>query len=507
MKRMRDWNRRLSARVTLVVAGSFLGCAPSLFERESQLAKQAELRDDAAGALEHWAVACRADPSNKPACQNEEAWAAKLRTRSLTAAQTPCTTGEIERCMASLRDLLRLRRDEPAARGLLRTGATAKRQQCVDRERTGSLDSTMERVLCMNASARAFEESGHRDLLLEERRHAAAQLVAGASGAPPASYVLLRTARCLAPEIEGGRASVAAAAFLSQASLPIFVSAVSADANAGREIPKSALGSLCAATAKQLGESVHCVASADGVAQDLSLKVLLTLGRVAHAKSPEYLVAKYVSGTERVANPERAPAERALDRAKRSFDTIEVEARDRQVRCQQSKMRDACDGYNAIQSTYNARQDEYIRAKKQLADTPPYFDQDVVETVPYTVWHHRFSVPYTIVTTTAAGEYTNVTGVLSRESKEQPGIAPAKIPAIPLVTPTDEEFDAELIVEGARAAAVALRRAVATRAVCSDKSWSFDGPDLGCRSTAQLYLTGHLPDANTIFPTLTCGGK
>lgn len=498
---------RHAQRVVAVFVGALplLGaCAPSLFERESQMAKQAELRDDAAGALDHWARACRAEPTNQPACQNEQAWAGKLRARSVAAAKTPCDSGDVDLCVATLRDLARLRPGDPSAAEMMRTGALRRRQQCVEKETVGHLDSTMDRVLCMNKNAPAFVEAGQRDALLEERRHAAAQLVAAATGAPAASYVLLRTARCLAPEIEAGRASTVARAFLAEASLPVVVTA---ESTSGREIPKNVLANLCYLTAKEIGESIHCSDSTAGISPDLTIRASLTLGRVAHSKSPEQLVAKYVSGTERVVNPDRAPAERALDRAKRSFDAIELEARDRQTRCQTSKMRDACDGYNAIQSTYNARQDEYLKAKRQLADTPAYFDRDVVETVPYTVWHHLFSVPYTVATSSGAGEQANAHGVFRRESAEQPGIAPAGVRAIPLVMPTDEDFDAEVLREASHAASALLRRAIASRAVCMDKPWSFDGPDLGCRATAQLYVTGHLPDTNAIFPSLACASK
>ena len=476
-------------------------CAPSLFEREAMMAKQAELRDDAAAALEHWAIACRADPTHKDACQSEQSWAAKLRTRSVSSATIPCNAGDLEHCVAVLRDLVRLRPGDVRALELMRLAALAKRAECGNKEVPGKLDSVMERVACIQGTSAAFKEAGQKEIVLEEQRHAAAQLVSASSVAPAASYVLLRTAQCLSPAVEAGRAKVAAAAFLAQAALPVLVAA---DSNGGREIPKAALGTLCGAMAREVGEGVRCAATAEDVARDLSLKVSLNLGRVTHAKSPEAAVAKYVSGTERVTNPERGPAERALDRAKRSFDAIEFEARDRQLRCQQSKMRDACDGYNAIQSTYNARQDEYIRAKKHLAETPAYFDRDVVESVPYTVWHHRFSVPYTIVTTTGTGESANASGVFVRESKEQPGIAAAGVRAIPLISPTDEEFDAEIVAQASRAGAPILRRAIATRASCADRSWSLDGPDLGCRSTSQLYLTGRMPELKAIFPRLSC---
>lgn len=498
---LRQASHKLGSLLVFAAAGGVFGCAPSLFAREATMAKQAEARDDAAGALEHWAKACLADPTEKEACQKESVWAEKLRTRSLKAAKAPCTTGDLEACIAALRDLGRLRPGETEAAALRKTAAVARRQACADLEKPASLDSVLERASCVYKNADLLNEAGQRDLVLEERRHAAAQLVASASGAPAASYVLLQTAHCLSPEVERGKALGVAASFLGEAALPLFATAESVG---GREIPQATLSSTCASVTAEVGQSVRCVDSPSAVAPDLTLKVSLTLGRVSHTKIAESLVAKYVSGTERVVNPDRAPAERELDRAKRSFDAIEVEARDRQTRCQQSKIRGACDGYNSIQSTYNTRQDEYVRAKSRLDNTPPYFDRDVVETVPYTVWHHRFSVPYTVVASTAAGVRANDQGVLVRESKEQPGIAPAGVRPIALVTPTDEEFDVEISRVAARVVGVELRRAVATRAVCLGKPWSFDSADLACRSTSELYATGRLPDPRAFLRWLTC---
>lgn len=480
---------------------SLLACAPSLFARESEMAKQAELRDDAAASTEHWGLACRAEPTNKYACDRERGWADKLRTRSLAAAKAPCAAGDLGRCLAALRDLGRLRPSDASAAELRRTAASVKRQGCIVLEKEGSLDSVLQRASCMYLSAAQFDEAGARELVLEERRHAAAQLVAASSGAPAASYVLLRTAQCLSPEVENGKARASATAFLAQASLPIFTKT---EVSPPRNISPAGAGSVCDALARAIGDSVHCAPSAEGVPLDLTATVSIHVGDVQHTTSAEYRVAKYVSGTERVPNPERPSAERELDRAKRSFDTIEVEARDRQVRCQQSKMRDACDGYNAIQSTYNTRQEEYTRSKKRLEDTPPVIERDVVESVPYTVTHHLFAVPYTVSGTAAGSSNVSTHGLLSRKRVEQPGVAPAGVRAIPLVVPTAEEFDAEVVNVSADVVAPHLRKAIATRAVCATKSWSFDGSDLGCRATAELYLTGRLPDPRSFLHWLTC---
>jgi hypothetical protein len=472
-----------------------LACGPSFHDQQVMNAKQAQGRGDTVNAAASWDAACRAEPDDKESCRAAAAAADQVRTTSVQTATPACEQGDMDGCASALRDIRRLRPQDASVKAVLLTGMVAYRKKCEALENAGSLDSTLGRLNCVMQKARTVDDATYQTMVQEERDHAALVFATAAPARPPgASYTLLRTAQCLSRRIEPGtRTQAAAAAFVGASAQPIVVRV----RNAGSVALSGDTLAPCNYVQTALGPRARCGDPAlPTTFPDFTLDISVSLGRVAHRVTEEVRVARYQSGVEVVPNPERRSAEMEAHRAERSFESVEQETMDRKAACDRSRRPADCDRYNASVPVYNRRIQERDEARRRLAQTPISFEQPIFASAQYTVRHHTWATPFTIDGRSLAGEALRDAGTFTREDSENPSVLAAGIHEDPLATPTMEDFDRALRAAVVGSAKTALQRAFERRALCADKSWSLDSPDLECRAVSELYLKGPLPAPN-----------
>jgi hypothetical protein len=270
-----------------------------------------------------------------------------------------------------------------------------------------------------------------------ESRHAIAKRFVDASpSAPPgASYAMLHTASCLQKSLGPDTDGIARETLIAAAATPIAVNV----RDNGPTPLSSNITNLCAAVAQAMGARAQCGIRTDKV---VSFDVTVSLGATTDAVAEELRVARYVAGTERVPNPDYAPAERELVRTRSSFEQIDREQRQNEAQCAAAPVatkRSACAQRDATVGEHTRRQQAYQNAQSRLQNTPSTIEREIIKEVAYTVRHHTWSTRWTY----ESAQGSRQGNIVFRDS-EHPAVPVAGVPADPLRAPSREAIEGQL---------------------------------------------------------------
>jgi hypothetical protein len=486
---------RLPAFVALASAAALLaGCPPTPYDIALKNAKDAQQRGDVAMAALEYHKACQLKPKETETCNQAKATFAQLKQQKMPIAQPACDAGDVDACVGALTPITAVHADDPDADRLWGQGFAVYMARCKTFDKATSLDAGVATLKCLHHGVDVAKRQSPD--VATTRALVAKRFYDSASGKPAgATYAMLKTAACLQRSMYSAGDAVASDALIAAAATPIVVRVQSV----GQMplLPESV--ELCGAIARELGPRAQCGIQGDA---PLAWNVRASLGTTRHTVADEMRVARYVAGTETITNPERAPAQRDMERAQQAFNDIERDKLAREAKCNSNRQdKAACDNYNAVVPVYNRRLEELNHAKDKLSRTPPTLQRDIVKEVPYTVKHHVWQTPWSFEGEPAGRDQ----GVFEQRDSESPGVAPANVPPDPLVVPTREQIDAELRRRLVAAGKARFEPEFAARvATCAGLPWVFDDPKTDCRVIAE-FLRGSQPPSPTLWlPGIPC---
>lgn len=487
--------RPLSALVATALFGALLcGCPPTPYDIALKNAKDAQQRGDVATAALEYFKACQLKPKEAETCNQATATYGQLKQKQLPIAQPACEAGDVDACVGALAPIVAVHADDADAERLGAQGFAVYMARCKTLDKPASFDAGVATLKCLHHGVDVARRQSAD--VATARALVAKRFYEGASGKPAGlTYAMLKTAACLQRSMYAAGDVVAGDALIAAAATPLVVKVQSV----GQVPLLPETVELCPAVARELGPRAQCGIQGEA---PLSWNVRVSLGATRHTIAEEMRVARYVAGTETVTNPERAPAQRDYERAQKAFNDIERDKLSREAACNSNKQdKTACDNYNAVVPVYNRRLDELNAAKQKLAQTPATIQRDIVKEVPYTVKHHAWQTPWSF-----EGEPTGRDGgSFDMRDDESPGVAPANVPADPLLTPTREQIELELrkrLIAGARAR---FEPEFAARVqTCAGIPWVFDDPRTDCRVIAEFQRGGQPPSPTVWLPGIPC---
>jgi len=489
MSRPASVRPRLVAAVPLALL--LVGCAKSPYDLALDEAQAALKAGDVARAALNFHRACTLKPGEQETCTQAKQTFADLKARRLPPATQACATPDIDACHQQIGDVLAVQGADPDGVRLVTQGLDTHATACKAQD-TGPFMAALGALKCMQHGA---DVTKRISAVYVASRHATAKrfLEASPSALPGASYALLHTASCLQKSLGAETDAIARETLIAAAATPI---AVNVRDNGPTPLSPN-ITNLCGAVAQAMGVRAQCGIRTDKV---VSFDVAVSLGRTVDNVTEELRVARYVAGTERVPNPDYAPAERELVRTRSSFEQIDREQRQNEANCAAAPVatkRTACAARDATVGEHTRRQQAFQNAQSRVQNTPPTIDREIIKEVSFTVRHHTWSTAWSYESPQGSRQGT----IVFRDS-EHPAVPVANVPADPLAAPSREIIEGQLRPALLAAAQARFEPEFQGKvARCAQAPFNFDdGPTLDCRVVAEFLGRGSPPAPEAWMP-------
>lgn len=487
----------------LLVLGLAACAGPSAYQQSMTRARKAHAAGDYATAAHHYRDACqRAGKPDDPSCKSAREHTEYIHNTSVAAAAAPCRAGDVAACRDALAPALALTPGAPELTALLDEAGDVYAARC-DQQVGARLEDAVRYVRCLESAADAVGTPRYRARVGDARAAAARVFIHFAEQPalaeyPGARYVLWDAAA------EYGDAHAATArddawrAFVDAAAIPV-IAALHAR---GPGAPAGAVD-LCADV--RPGDRVACRAGDGAVLVDVEL----SLGALRHRAWTETRSQQYQAGVRRDPNPAYRAAQRRVARADDAVREIEPQLVDLKVECDaadrawwdaSSEERPAieehkqvvCDRYERTKDILDRRMAELRDAEYELERTPAFVEEAIYDTHTWTAVLHEWTASYSYAIT-VAGSATSGTGEVQFTAEDQPGFAPAGVPARSRGTPPQPadayaRAHADLTARTRAALEPALTaRAAARAADCPPDRPAWTAGWLQCRSEVALW--------------------
>ncbi|HEY0095440.1 MAG TPA: hypothetical protein VGB96_14010 [Archangium sp.] len=504
------------------------GCNTAYREAMAQ-AREAAIRGDFMTAARAYRAACAASPDDKDACGRFPLFAQKATDQALESARPPCEAGELDRCLPPLLDAKDLIPEHAEVNTLLEKASQLHVERCAKWQAEGPLGTALAGLACLQSRGHQLPVPSYQTLLSESAarlssRFADLATTARGEGSHGASSVLMSAAQCLAPDAQtASRVNVARKSFLAQSAIPVMTHIDGAMA------PRVAQGlsSLCERMSSQLPSWARCASTGTMPGQPDVFQVWVDalIQRAVQTVSEDVRNLEYVSGTQRVDNPEYGRALERVSIAESALERAEKQKKDKEAECEEEKHtheascvgcpepssnKKACDEASDAASDYSSAQSELSAARKNLSNTPETVLEDVYDTFTYSVWTYRWSSNYRFTlqsSTPGSTAPAQGAGALQFQDQEHVGFRPGGLSEDPLEVPSDQAYaDAFIeqltphVVEAVKRDAVA--RGMWRRSQCSALPADWGTSWVQCWAESALWASGQEPQASEFLNLL-----
>ncbi len=446
---------RLSPLLALLVLS---GCNTA-YREAMALARDAAIRGDFLTAARAYRDACTAAPDDKVACTRVPLFVEKATAQALELAGPSCEAGDLDRCLPPLLAAWDLSPDHPELSAMFEKASQFHTERCAQWKLDGPLNAAVTGLACLQSRGRQFPIPSYQTRLGESSSRVASRFVdlaltAQGQNHAGAATVLWSTAQCLAPGEKNlaPRVERSRQAFLSQSAIPV---AIRLDGSMPPPVA-SALSGVCAYLAMGLPSWARCASPEPlpGDPEPLRLQVNAVIENPEKTRTEHVDTVRYVSGTERVRNPDYTTAQENLSYAESELQSAREKRKEKDAECEKAQEKheatcvtctpssSPCEEARAAASAVKTAESDRDEARRTLNNTPDTVLEDVYDDFTYSVWTHRWKsgFRFTLQASTPSARPVEKVGEMRFEDREHVGFGPAGLQADPLVVPPPQAY-------------------------------------------------------------------
>jgi hypothetical protein len=512
---------RLSPLLALLVLS---GCNTA-YREAMALARDAAIRGDFLTAARAYRDACTAKPEDELACTRVPLFAEKATAQALESARPACEAGDLDRCLPPLLDAWDLSPHHAELSAMFEKAGQLHTERCAQWSLDGPLNGAVTGLACLQSRGRQLPISSYQTRLAGSASRVASRFVelaltAQGQNHAGAATVLWSAAQCLAPgENLAPRVERARQNFLSQSALPV---SIRLDGSMPPPVA-TALSGVCAYMAAELPPWARCASPQPlpGDPEPLQLQVNAVIQMPEKTRTEDVRSVRYVSGTERVRNPDYDTAEENLALAESDLRSARDKRKQKDAECEKAQEKheatcvtcptpkSPCDEAREAASEEKDAESARDQASRTLSNTPNTVLVDTYDDFTYSVWTHRWKsgFRFTLQASTPSSTPFEQVGEMRFEDREHVGFGPAGLVADPLVVPPPQAYADLFLQQLAPPVLAAVKRDAQARgavrgaqcgALPADGSVSW----VQCWAEAALWKNGQAPQPTELLQLL-----
>ncbi|MCP4448796.1 MAG: hypothetical protein GY811_26205 [Myxococcales bacterium] len=402
-------------------------------------ARAAEKRQAWLEAARLYGEACALRPKDSATCHRaQEMRDYGIEIRTYRARQL-CESRRLGLCVEEFLPLLAVQSNkQPLVQDIIVKAGSLALSRC--RASSPSLSATLQGLSCLQRWQEPLWRGDHFRLEFAKHSRAVAGQLAVLADSQNSDDVgarmsILDAASCIAPlnSQQGQQWEAAAAQFLKVLATRFALKYTS------NGTTRAAPGT-CDTISKTLGRGLTCEPTATGHALEAHAEVFDVQARWRKQHQDTEQVARYISGTDQVPNPDYDRAHLEYELAEKRKTEADRDMRDQERRCRDTESTADCDSHETLTEVSEARRRERDTARDNFHREPRTLTEDVYSDHRYVTREHEWTSPFRAsIKLTGLEWQPEVVDIVYRDT-EQAGFSPASVRSDPFEPPASTYF-------------------------------------------------------------------